>query len=81
MVATLTLLYKDGETHSRHALSELAEGMEARLTPGVEMDLDSGARLGVFVLQGCRENVERAAQVILADPCIERGQLAAATEI
>ena len=78
MVATLTLVCTDVNQVSPNALSSIAAQSEATITPGLELDLGEGGRLEIFVLQGGRESVERAAQAILSAPHVSHGRLAAA---
>jgi hypothetical protein len=76
-VATLTLVFRDEVQVTPNDLSHIAAEWDAKITPGLEMDLEEGGRLGILVLQGGRESVESAARAILSAPGISHGRFAA----
>jgi metal-responsive CopG/Arc/MetJ family transcriptional regulator len=81
MVATLTLVYKDENPVGLSPILDVTAKLGAVVTPGLEVDLEEGGRLGILVLQGGRDSVERAARAILSAPCILHGRLAAPPDV
>jgi hypothetical protein len=80
MVAALTLVFRDEVDVTPTDLSHLAAECDAKVTPGIELDLEEGGRLGILVLQGGRAGIESAARAILSSPYIAHGRLAAASD-